>query len=45
MQASNQQVLELQTPSMSKTSFVSIEGVSKVYPTPTGPYTVLENVN
>jgi bicarbonate transport system ATP-binding protein len=26
-------------------SFVNIEGVSKVYPTPTGPYTVLENVN
>jgi bicarbonate transport system ATP-binding protein len=46
MQASNQQVLELQTrSSMPKPSFVSIEGVSKVYPTPTGPYTVLENVN
>lgn len=26
-------------------SFLSIEGVSKVYPTPKGPYTVLENVN
>jgi bicarbonate transport system ATP-binding protein len=45
MQASNQQVLELQTPSMPSSSFVNIEGVSKVYPTPTGPYTVLENVN
>jgi bicarbonate transport system ATP-binding protein len=46
MQASNQQVLELQTrSSLPKPSFVSIEGVSKVYPTPTGPYTVLENVN
>lgn len=45
MQASNQQILELQTPSMPKSSFVNIEGVSKVYPTPTGGYTVLENVN
>jgi bicarbonate transport system ATP-binding protein len=46
MQASNQQVLELQThSSMPSSSFVNIEGVSKVYPTPTGPYTVLENVN
>jgi len=45
MQASNQQVLKLQTPSMPKPSFVNIEGVSKVYPTPTGGYTVLENVN
>jgi bicarbonate transport system ATP-binding protein len=45
MQASNQQVLELQTRSIPKSSFVNIEGVSKVYPTPTGPYTVLENVN
>jgi bicarbonate transport system ATP-binding protein len=45
MQASNQQVLELQTRSIPKPSFVNIEGVSKVYPTPTGPYTVLENVN
>ncbi|MGL4884164.1 MAG: nitrate ABC transporter ATP-binding protein [Waterburya sp.] len=44
MQASNQ-VLELQTRSIPKSSFVNIEGVSKVYPTPTGPYTVLENVN
>jgi bicarbonate transport system ATP-binding protein len=26
-------------------SFLVIEEVSKVYPTPTGPYTVLENVN
>jgi bicarbonate transport system ATP-binding protein len=45
MQAKNRQVLELQTPSIPKTSFVNIEGVSKVYPTPTGSYTVLENVN
>ncbi|MGL5944418.1 MAG: nitrate ABC transporter ATP-binding protein [Waterburya sp.] len=44
MQASNQ-VLELQTRSIPKSSFVNIEGVSKVYPTSTGPYTVLENVN
>ncbi|AFY76917.1 nitrate transport ATP-binding subunits C and D [Pleurocapsa sp. PCC 7327] len=26
-------------------AFLVIEGVSKVYPTPAGPYTVLENVN
>ncbi|MGL5078527.1 MAG: ABC transporter ATP-binding protein, partial [Waterburya sp.] len=45
MQAKNRQVLELQTRSIPKSSFVSIEGVSKVYPTSTGPYTVLENVN
>ncbi|MGL5806207.1 MAG: nitrate ABC transporter ATP-binding protein [Xenococcaceae cyanobacterium] len=45
MQAKNRQVLELQTRSIPKSSFVNIEGVSKVYPTPTGPYTVLENVN
>ncbi len=45
MQASNQQILQFQPRSMSKSAFVNIEGVSKVYPTPTGPYTVLENVN
>jgi bicarbonate transport system ATP-binding protein len=46
MQAQNKQVLELQARSSTpKPSFVSIEGVSKVYPTPTGSYTVLENVN
>lgn len=45
MQAKNRQVVELQNPSIPKSSFVNIEGVSKVYPTPTGSYTVLENVN
>jgi bicarbonate transport system ATP-binding protein len=45
MQASNRQVLELQSRPTQNRSFVTIEGVSKVYPTPTGPYTVLENVN
>lgn len=45
MQASNRQVLEFQSRSISSSSFVNIEGVSKVYPTPTGSYTVLENVN
>jgi bicarbonate transport system ATP-binding protein len=45
MQAKNRQVLELERPSAIKPSFVSIEGVSKVYPTPSGSYTVLENVN
>jgi ABC-type nitrate/sulfonate/bicarbonate transport system ATPase subunit len=32
-----------QTPS--KEAFVTIEGVSKVYPTARGPYTVLKDVN
>jgi bicarbonate transport system ATP-binding protein len=32
-----------QTPT--KEAFVTIEGVSKVYPTPRGPYTVLKDVN
>jgi bicarbonate transport system ATP-binding protein len=45
MQAKNRQVLELEAPSMRKPSFVNIEDVSKVYPTPTGSYTVLEDVN
>ncbi|NJL51322.1 MAG: ATP-binding cassette domain-containing protein [Hydrococcus sp. SU_1_0] len=45
MQTSNQQVLQSQPRSTSKPAFVNIEGVSKVYPTPTGSYTVLENVN
>jgi bicarbonate transport system ATP-binding protein len=45
MQASNQQVLEFQPRAVKNLPFVSIEDVSKVYPTPTGSYTVLENVN
>jgi bicarbonate transport system ATP-binding protein len=45
MQASNQQVLEFQPRAVKNPPFVSIEDVSKVYPTPTGSYTVLENVN
>ena len=45
MQASNQQILQFQPRSMQKSAFVNIEGVSKIYPTPTGSYTVLENVN
>ncbi|BAZ43603.1 bicarbonate transport system ATP-binding protein [Chondrocystis sp. NIES-4102] len=45
MRASNRQLLEFQPRAMEKSAFVNIENVSKVYPTPTGPYTVLENVN
>jgi bicarbonate transport system ATP-binding protein len=45
MQASNKQVLQFQPRPIQNASFLNIEGVSKVYPTPTGPYTVLENVN
>jgi bicarbonate transport system ATP-binding protein len=45
MQASNQQVLQFQPRPIQKSAFVNIEGVSKVYPTSKGPYTVLENVN
>jgi bicarbonate transport system ATP-binding protein len=45
MQASNQQVLKLQPRLTKNPPFVAIEGVSKVYPTSTGSYTVLENVN
>jgi bicarbonate transport system ATP-binding protein len=45
MQARNKQVLPFQARPLQTSSFVNIEGVSKVYPTPTGSYTVLENVN
>lgn len=45
MQARNKQVLPFQARPLQTSYFVNIEGVSKVYPTPTGSYTVLENVN
>jgi bicarbonate transport system ATP-binding protein len=45
MQAYNKQVLPFQPRSMQKSSFVTIEDVSKVYPTAKGSYTVLEDVN
>ncbi len=46
MQAAHRKLLELQfQPSMQNSSFVSIQDVSKVYPTPRGPYTVLENIS
>ena len=31
--------------STEKSAFLAINGVSKVYPTPTGPYPVLDNIN
>ncbi|HEY9846428.1 MAG TPA: nitrate ABC transporter ATP-binding protein [Candidatus Caenarcaniphilales bacterium] len=34
-----------QSPSIKADPFLVIEGVSKVYPTPTGPYTVLKDIN
>jgi bicarbonate transport system ATP-binding protein len=45
MQSLNRQVVEFKPRSAQNLPFVTIEGVSKVYPTPNGPYTVLENVN
>lgn len=39
------QSINFQTQPAMNTPFVSIESVSKVYPTPKGPYTVLEDVN
>lgn len=46
MQATKKQTLNLKPqPAMQANPFVVIENVSKVYPTPKGPYTVLENVN
>lgn len=46
MQTMKSQGLNLKPqPTINKTPFVAIENVSKVYPTPKGPYTVLENVN
>ncbi|WP_036484539.1 nitrate ABC transporter ATP-binding protein [Myxosarcina sp. GI1] len=46
MQASNRKLVELQFQrSTQNSSFVEIKNVSKVYPTLTGSYTVLENVN
>jgi bicarbonate transport system ATP-binding protein len=45
MQAIQGQTQQRQDRSSLNESFVTIENVSKVYPTPTGPYTVLDNVN
>jgi bicarbonate transport system ATP-binding protein len=45
MQGLQTQTLNLKTREASSEAFVSIQGVSKVYPTPKGPYTVLEDVN
>jgi len=39
------QSVALPTPRRVGEPFLTIEGVSKVYPTPQGPYTVLQNVN
>jgi bicarbonate transport system ATP-binding protein len=44
MQATSTQK-QRQSQAYNDSSFLVIEEVSKVYPTPTGPYTVLENVN
>ena len=41
----NTDELQLQPPVLERDPFLVIENVSKVYPTPTGPYTVLEDVN
>lgn len=38
-------VKQQQQPAVKKDSFLVINNVSKVYPTPKGPYTVLEDVN
>ncbi len=44
----NSMVSQIQTPVKPQTNpqaFLSFENVSKIYPTPQGPYTVLENIN
>ncbi|ACK73035.1 nitrate ABC transporter, ATPase subunits C and D [Gloeothece citriformis PCC 7424] len=45
MQTVKPQSLNLKRQLSFDEAFVAIENVSKVYPTPKGPYTVLENVN
>jgi nitrate ABC transporter ATP-binding subunit len=44
MQMLNEAVLSAQ-PTITQDPYLVIENVSKVYPTPTGSYTVLENIN
>jgi len=45
MQTLNQSQPQLRFPSASSAPYLEIKDVSKVYPTPTGGYTVLEGVN
>jgi bicarbonate transport system ATP-binding protein len=45
MQGLQTPTLNLQTRETISETFLSIQGVSKVYPTPKGPYTVLKDVN
>jgi bicarbonate transport system ATP-binding protein len=45
MQGLETQTLNLKNRQGVDNAFVSIQGVSKVYPTPKGPYTVLQDVN
>jgi len=45
MQGLETQTLNLKNRQGVGNAFVSIQGVSKVYPTPKGPYTVLQDVN
>jgi predicted ABC-type transport system involved in lysophospholipase L1 biosynthesis ATPase subunit len=44
MQMLNEAVLSAQ-PTITQDPYLVIDNVSKVYPTPTGSYTVLENIN
>ncbi len=45
MQTSTQKFAQQMEKQLSQESFLTIENVSKVYPTPTGTYTVLQDVN
>ncbi|WP_013321844.1 nitrate ABC transporter ATP-binding protein [Gloeothece verrucosa] len=45
MQTVKPQSLQFKAQQSFNKAFVTVENVSKVYPTPKGPYTVLENVN
>jgi nitrate/nitrite transport system ATP-binding protein len=45
MQMLNEATLSAQTATLTQDPYLVIANVSKVYPTPTGTYTVLENIN
>jgi nitrate ABC transporter ATP-binding subunit len=45
MQMLNEVTLSAQTATLTQDPYLVIKNVSKVYPTPTGTYTVLENIN
>jgi len=45
MQTTNRKLVNRMEQQLKLDSFLTIDNVSKVYPTPKGPYTVLQNVN